>query len=197
MLVFSASTVSSWTCLCACPTKWLSPCLRQIVSPTFVHMLSVSCLYNLQFIQRVQTCCACIFSKHCFFVDLFVRVSNQVAVTMYEKLGYSVYRRVLEYYSGDVDEDAFGKFFSVCLSVFLPICSCQRVSLFACLPACFRLYSCLSQYLLMSACLFACLPACLLACLTLMILRYCRLFLLQVFTACYRQACRIKLKMLY
>ncbi|KAK7506817.1 hypothetical protein BaRGS_00001668 [Batillaria attramentaria] len=45
--------------------------------------------------------------KHCFFVDLFVRVSNQVAVTMYEKLGYSVYRRVLEYYSGEVDEDAF------------------------------------------------------------------------------------------
>ena len=30
---------------------------------------------------------------------------------MYMKLGYSVYRRVLEYYSGDVDEDAFGKFF--------------------------------------------------------------------------------------
>ena len=38
-----------------------------------------------------------------------MRVSNQVAVTMYEKLGYSVYRRVLEYYSGEVDEDAFGE----------------------------------------------------------------------------------------
>jgi len=45
--------------------------------------------------------------KRCYFVDLFVRVSNQVAVAMYEKLGYSVYRRVLEYYSGEVDEDAF------------------------------------------------------------------------------------------
>ncbi|BFZ07083.1 hypothetical protein BsWGS_10122 [Bradybaena similaris] len=45
--------------------------------------------------------------KHCYFVDLFVRVSNKVAVAMYEKLGYSVYRRVLEYYSGGVDEDAF------------------------------------------------------------------------------------------
>jgi len=45
--------------------------------------------------------------KRCYFVDLFVRVSNQVAVAMYMKLGYSVYRRVLEYYSGDVDEDAF------------------------------------------------------------------------------------------
>ena len=45
--------------------------------------------------------------KRGFFVDLFVRVSNAVAVEMYEKLGYSVYRRVLEYYSGDPDEDAF------------------------------------------------------------------------------------------
>ena len=48
-------------------------------------LLSVSCLYNLQFIWRVQSC-ACIFSKYCFFMDLFVHVSNQVAVTntMYE-----------------------------------------------------------------------------------------------------------------
>lgn len=45
--------------------------------------------------------------KRCYFVDLFVRVSNKVAVAMYEKLGYSVYRRVLEYYSGEIDEDAF------------------------------------------------------------------------------------------
>jgi len=33
--------------------------------------------------------------KRCYFVDLFVRVSNNVAVGMYEKLGYTVYRRVL------------------------------------------------------------------------------------------------------
>jgi len=48
------------------------------------------------------------FRKQCYFVDLFVRVSNKVAVDMYTKFGYSVYRRVIEYYSGDVDEDAFG-----------------------------------------------------------------------------------------
>jgi N-terminal acetyltransferase B complex catalytic subunit len=42
-------------------------------------------------------------------VDLFVRVSNEVAVNMYKRLGYVVYRRVLDYYSGDPDEDAFGK----------------------------------------------------------------------------------------
>lgn len=46
--------------------------------------------------------------KRCFFVDLFVRVSNKVAVSMYHRLGYTVYRRVLDYYSGDIlDEDAF------------------------------------------------------------------------------------------
>ncbi|XP_038073408.1 N-alpha-acetyltransferase 20-like [Patiria miniata] len=45
--------------------------------------------------------------QSCFFVDLFVRVSNEVAVTMYKRLGYTVYRRVIEYYSGDPDEDAF------------------------------------------------------------------------------------------
>lgn len=45
--------------------------------------------------------------KRCYFVDLFVRVSNQVAITMYRNLGYTVYRTVLQYYSGEVDEDAF------------------------------------------------------------------------------------------
>lgn len=54
------------------------------------------------------TCCR----KGGFFVDLFVRVSNQVAVNMYKRLGYSVYRTVIEYYSasnGEPDEDAYGK----------------------------------------------------------------------------------------
>lgn len=39
--------------------------------------------------------------KRCFFVDLFVRVSNEIAIKMYQHLGYIVYRTVLEYYSGD------------------------------------------------------------------------------------------------
>jgi N-terminal acetyltransferase B complex catalytic subunit len=39
-----------------------------------------------------------------WFVDLFVRASNSVAIGMYEKLGYIVYRRVLGYYSGGADE---------------------------------------------------------------------------------------------
>ncbi|XP_054758224.1 N-alpha-acetyltransferase 20-like [Lytechinus pictus] len=45
--------------------------------------------------------------KDCFFVDLFVRVSNEIATNMYARLGYTVYRKVLQYYSGDPDEDAY------------------------------------------------------------------------------------------
>lgn len=48
-----------------------------------------------------------------YFVDLFVRPSNQVAVSMYEGLDYSVYRKVAEYYSGGgkggKDEDGYGE----------------------------------------------------------------------------------------
>ena len=36
-------------------------------------------------------------------------MSNNVAVDMYKQLGYVIYRRVLEYYSGDPDEDAYGE----------------------------------------------------------------------------------------
>ncbi|KAI9817805.1 MAG: hypothetical protein M1827_000924 [Pycnora praestabilis] len=47
-----------------------------------------------------------------WFVDLFVRESNKVAGGMYRGMGYSVYRRVLGYYSDDPTgradgEDAF------------------------------------------------------------------------------------------
>ena len=40
-----------------------------------------------------------------FFVDLFVRKSNDVGINMYKKMGYVIYRRVVAYYSGD--EDAY------------------------------------------------------------------------------------------
>jgi N-terminal acetyltransferase B complex catalytic subunit len=49
-----------------------------------------------------------------WFVDLFVRKSNEVAQALYKGLGYSVYRTVKEYYSddpskpgSDVGEDAY------------------------------------------------------------------------------------------
>lgn len=42
---------------------------------------------------------------NCYFVDLFVRQSNALAQVMYTGLGYTIYRRVLGYYSGE--EDAY------------------------------------------------------------------------------------------
>ncbi|KAJ7624925.1 N-acetyltransferase 5, isoform CRA_d, partial [Roridomyces roridus] len=48
-----------------------------------------------------------------FFVDLYVRCTNDVAIGMYEELGYSIFRRVREYYDhmggnrGKDEEDAF------------------------------------------------------------------------------------------
>ncbi|KAJ7355817.1 N-acetyltransferase [Mycena olivaceomarginata] len=51
---------------------------------------------------------------HAFFVDLFVRCKNEVAIEMYEGMGYSVWRRIREYYGtlglgsrGRDEEDAF------------------------------------------------------------------------------------------
>ncbi|KAK7207018.1 acyl-CoA N-acyltransferase [Myxozyma melibiosi] len=45
-----------------------------------------------------------------YFLDLFVRASNVQAIGLYKGFGYSVYRRVVEYYSADppeTGEDAF------------------------------------------------------------------------------------------
>eukprot|EP01084_Bolivina_argentea_P127945 226242_1 len=36
-----------------------------------------------------------------WFVDLFVRASNPVAIGFYEKLGYTIHRTVDKYYSGE------------------------------------------------------------------------------------------------
>mmetsp|Transcript_8267 Transcript_8267/g.17196 ORF Transcript_8267/g.17196 Transcript_8267/m.17196 type:complete len:182 (+) Transcript_8267:120-665(+) len=49
----------------------------------------------------------CINTYDAYFVDLFVRETNRLAQEMYEKFGYSTYRRVVEYYSGESPEDAF------------------------------------------------------------------------------------------
>ncbi|KAL9614676.1 MAG: hypothetical protein Q9167_000881 [Letrouitia subvulpina] len=51
-------------------------------------------------------------AENAWFMDLFVRASNLKAINMYKKMGYSVYRRVVAYYSDDPTgksdcEDAF------------------------------------------------------------------------------------------
>jgi N-terminal acetyltransferase B complex catalytic subunit len=42
---------------------------------------------------------------HCYFADLYVRKSNQIAIEMYQRRGYTVFRTVSGYYSGE--EDAY------------------------------------------------------------------------------------------
>ncbi|KZV88280.1 hypothetical protein EXIGLDRAFT_619536, partial [Exidia glandulosa HHB12029] len=48
-----------------------------------------------------------------YFVDLYVRLDNKIAIDLYERIGYSVYRRVQGYYgslspdSVSQEEDAY------------------------------------------------------------------------------------------
>lgn len=45
-----------------------------------------------------------------FFVDLFVRKSNTIAQSLYKGMGYSVYRKILDYYVDDPsDPEADGE----------------------------------------------------------------------------------------
>jgi N-terminal acetyltransferase B complex catalytic subunit len=68
------------------------------VSPDYRRIGVATALMN--YLENVSSSC-----YNAYFVDLFVRVSNILAQVMYTKLGYSVFRQVLEYYSGE--EDAF------------------------------------------------------------------------------------------
>ncbi|XP_048579497.1 N-alpha-acetyltransferase 20 isoform X2 [Nematostella vectensis] len=79
--------------------QWHGHVTAVSVAPEFRRLgLAAKLMSSLENISEI---------KEGFFVDLFVRVSNKVAVAMYKQLGYVVYRTVLEYYSGDPDEDAY------------------------------------------------------------------------------------------
>mmetsp|Transcript_46404 Transcript_46404/g.54224 ORF Transcript_46404/g.54224 Transcript_46404/m.54224 type:complete len:185 (+) Transcript_46404:87-641(+) len=79
------------------------------VSPTYRRLgLAKTLMDDLEFISSE--------THNAYFVDLFVRASNLLAITMYEKFGYVRYRRVLGYYASgssnadnttDGAEDAF------------------------------------------------------------------------------------------
>lgn len=45
-------------------------------------------------------------TDNCYFVDLFVRKSNSIAISMYKRFGYIVYRTIRGYYD-DGEEDAY------------------------------------------------------------------------------------------
>ncbi len=55
----------------------------------------------MQFLEDVSE------RKKCYFVNLFVRVSNVVAVATYKKMGYVVYRIMSDYYTGMSNEDVY------------------------------------------------------------------------------------------
>ncbi|CAD7087681.1 unnamed protein product [Hermetia illucens] len=79
--------------------NWHGHVTALTVSPDYRRLGLAGLLMN--FLEDVSE------DKKAYFVDLFVRVSNKVAINMYTNLGYIVYRTVLEYYSGDPDEDAY------------------------------------------------------------------------------------------
>lgn len=77
--------------------RWHGHVTAVTVAPTFRRLGLARRL--MDYLEAVSD------NRRAYFVDLFVRVSNRVAIDIYTKLGYVVYRRVLGYYSDD--EDAF------------------------------------------------------------------------------------------
>uniref|UniRef100_A0A0M3IJJ9 N-alpha-acetyltransferase 20 n=1 Tax=Ascaris lumbricoides TaxID=6252 RepID=A0A0M3IJJ9_ASCLU len=79
--------------------NWHGHVTAVTVAPTYRRLrLAARMMQTLEHISEM---------KKCYFVDLFVRVSNAVAISMYTALGYVVYRRIIDYYSGENEEDAF------------------------------------------------------------------------------------------
>lgn len=51
---------------------------------------------------------------NCYFMDLFVRSTNDLAINLYRGFGFDIFRRVVGYYderNGSAPEDAFGKLY--------------------------------------------------------------------------------------
>ena len=96
---------------------------RREISRFFIPCPSLTCtplsrFISLHFFLKAWVCCSFLHLSalllyhgryNAFFVDLFVRKSNDVAVELYRKLGYIVYRTVLNYYTGTHEEDAYGE----------------------------------------------------------------------------------------
>eukprot|EP00300_Choanocystis_sp_HF-7_P033239 c45544_g1_i1.p1 GENE.c45544_g1_i1~~c45544_g1_i1.p1 ORF type:complete len:173 (+),score=42.89 c45544_g1_i1:525-1043(+) len=79
-------------------TNWHGHVTALTVAPEYRRLgVAQKLMEHLEFVSEHK--------DKAYFVDLYVRVTNQVAIDMYKKFGYVVYRRVLDYYSGE--EDAF------------------------------------------------------------------------------------------
>ncbi|CAD6186979.1 unnamed protein product [Caenorhabditis auriculariae] len=79
--------------------QWHGHVTALSVAPTYRRLgLAAKMMRTLEKISEI---------KNCFFVDLFVRVSNSAAIGMYKFLGYVIYRQIIDYYTGERDEDAY------------------------------------------------------------------------------------------
>lgn len=78
--------------------EWHGHVSAVTVGPTF---------RRLGLARKLMTVCEALSedTRDCYFVDLFVRASNTVAIDMYRRFGYSVYRTIRAYYSDG--EDAY------------------------------------------------------------------------------------------
>ena len=80
-------------------TKWHGHVSAVTVAPEYRRMGLAKKLMN--YLERLSDDV-----NQCYFVDLFVRKSNLVAINMYERFGYVVYRTILGYYD-EGKEDAY------------------------------------------------------------------------------------------
>ncbi|KAK7038274.1 N-acetyltransferase [Favolaschia claudopus] len=125
-LSFYLTYLSSWPDLCYVQTAPSGRLMGYILGKAegtgsdwhgHVTALTVAPEYRRLSIARKLTNLLEIISDsvyHAFFVDLFVRCNNDVAIEMYEGMEYSVWRRIREYYGslglgsrGKDEEDAF------------------------------------------------------------------------------------------
>ncbi|CBY09208.1 unnamed protein product [Oikopleura dioica] len=83
--------------------QWHGHVTALTVQPTYRRLGLARKLMNL--LEEVSE------RKNTWFVDLFVRQTNTVAHELYTKLGYTTYRRVLNYYGASskdgLEEDAY------------------------------------------------------------------------------------------
>ena len=77
-------------------TSWHGHVSAVTVAPEYRRLGLASSLMN--FLERV-----CQDTYNCYFIDLFVRRSNQVAIALYMAAGYIVYRTILNYYLDEED----------------------------------------------------------------------------------------------
>lgn len=79
--------------------SWHGHVTAVTVAPEFRRLGQANLL--MDFLERVSE------EQNTYFVDLYVRASNAVAIDMYRLLGYVIYRQVIGYYSGVNSEDAY------------------------------------------------------------------------------------------